>query len=204
MFKSFIAAAAALAFSVAVGAPSAVLAQNVPSYAQPAAAGPNDDVQIRGRITSFDGGYALAVRDDQGYVDNVQLHEGTIINPTGLTLEPGMVVSVLGYNAGPFFAANEIDTPYTYVTGIPYYAGHPWNWYGPSFGLTFFFGNPGWWHGAYFHGGYHYYGGARFYSGVTVHNVYHSSVPGGAFHGRAFVAPRSAGGYHASASHGRR
>ncbi len=43
----------------------------------------------------------LQVRDEQGYVDNVQLHQGTIINPTGITLEPGMVVSILGYNSGP-------------------------------------------------------------------------------------------------------
>ena len=65
----------------------------------------------------------MYVRDVRGYVDNVTLHQGTIINPTGLTLAPGMVVSILGYNAGPFFAANEVDTPYTYTYGVPYYAG---------------------------------------------------------------------------------
>ena len=60
-----------------------------------------DDQQIRGRISSFDGGYNLTVADERGFTDNVQLHDGTIINPTGLTLAPGMVVSILGYNAGP-------------------------------------------------------------------------------------------------------
>jgi hypothetical protein len=204
MFKPFIAAIAALAFSASVAAPLAAVAQDIPSYAQPAG-GPNEDAQIRGRVVSFDGAYALGVRDDQGYLDNVQLHEGTIINPTGLTLAPGMVVSILGYNAGGYFSANEIDTPYTFAEGIPYYSGHPWNYYGPSFGLTFFFGNPGWWHGGWFSGGYHYYGGVRIYNNVAVHSVYPHYAPGGAFHGRTYVAPRSYGGYHASGhamSHG--
>jgi hypothetical protein len=200
MFKPLIAALAALAFSASVAAPLAAVAQDIPSYAQPAGPSGSDDAQIRGRVTAFDGAYGLTVRDDQGYVDNVQLHEGTIINPTGLTLAPGMVVSILGYNEGPYFSANEIDTPYTFYSGVPYYAGHPWDYYGPTFGLTFFFGNVGWWHGNYFHGPYRYNGGVRVYNSVVVHNVYHQAVPGGGFHGRAFVAPRSAGGYHAHAA----
>jgi hypothetical protein len=198
MFKTFIAAAAAFAFSASIAAPLAAVAQDVPSYAQPSG---SDDAQIRGRIESFDGAYALGVRDDKGYVDNVQLHEGTIINPTGLTLAPGMVVSILGYNQGSFFSANEIDTPYTYDAGVPYYGGHPWDYYGPSIGLSFFFGSPGWWHGNYFQGPYHYNNGARIYNSVTVHNVYHQYAPQGTFHGRTFVAPVHAGGYHASATH---
>jgi len=61
-----------------------------------------------------------------------------------------MVVSIMGYNAGDYFAANEVDTPYQFYSGIPYYSGHPWNYYGPSISLGFFFGNPGWWHGGGF------------------------------------------------------
>ncbi|MGP6158135.1 MAG: hypothetical protein ACLPYS_11640 [Vulcanimicrobiaceae bacterium] len=137
----------------------AVQAQPVPSYAKPAIS----EDQIRGRITSFDGGYNLTVRDERGYVDNVRLHPGTIINPTGITLAPGMVTSILGYNAGSYFAANEVDTPYTFYGDVPYYYGHPWNYYGPSVSLGFFFGSPGWWHGDYYHGGYHYRGGVRVY-----------------------------------------
>ncbi len=112
------------------------------------------------------------MRDEQGYVDNVQLHQGTIINPTGLTLAPGMVVSILGYNAGPFFAANEIDTPYTFYAGAPYYQGHPWSYYGPTVSLGFFFGNPGscWWHGNVLVGTPRFVGGARFYNNVRVNN----------------------------------
>ena len=102
-----------------------------------------------------------------------------------------MIVSILGYNAGPFFAANEVDTPYTFDYGVPYYGGHPWWYYGPSISLGFFFGNTGWWHGGYFRGGYHYYGHARVYDRAPVGRLYY----GGAFHGRSYVAPRDRGGY---------
>ena len=44
--------------------------------------------------------FSLRVRDDRGYVDLVQLHQGKIIDPTGIPLQPGMVVSISGYNAG--------------------------------------------------------------------------------------------------------
>lgn len=177
-----------LAAVAAIGllAPISAAAQEMPSYAQPVP----QDQQIRGRIASFDGGYNLTVRDDKGYLDNVRLHQGTIINPTGLTLAPGMIVSILGYNAGPFFAANEVDTPYTFTYGVPYYYGHPWWYWGPSVSLGFFFGNPGWWHGGYFYGGYHYYHGIRVYN-APVRGVYHS----GTWHGRNYVAPPSRGGY---------
>jgi len=188
----------ALALAIPLAFPALpALAQDVPSYAAQAPAPVEEDAQIRGRISNFDGGYALQVTDDNGYVDNIQLHEGTIINPTGLTLEPGMVVSILGYNAGSFFAANEIDTPYTFYAGVPYYAGHPWNYYGPSISIGFFFGNAGWWHGAAFAGpgrpiavGY----GARVYNNVHVRTIYN----GGRFQGRNYVAPPERGGYHAT------
>jgi hypothetical protein len=186
-------------------APLTAGAQDVPTYAQPAAPA-SADIQIRGRIASFDGMYALAVRDEKGYVDNIQLHPGTIINPTGLTLEPGMIVSILGYNAGGYIDANEIDTPYTYDAGVPWYGGHPWNYYGPSVSIGFFFGGATWWHGGAFRGPYHYYGGTRVYSNVHVNDVVRSNP--GAFHGHAFVAPAAHGGYYphggsrGGASHG--
>jgi hypothetical protein len=104
-----------------------------------------------------------------------------------------MVVSILGYNAGAAFSANEIDTPYTFRAGVPYYYGHPWDYYGPSISLGFFFGNRGWWHGSAFHGGFTYVGGARVYGSVRVRNVYGGA---GSFHGRDFVASREHGGYY--------
>jgi len=192
MFKHIIGALAGLSLLL----PIAAQAQDTPSYAtQPYAA----DQNIHGRIVNFDGGYNLGVRDERGFVDNVQLHPGTVINPTGLTLAPGMVVSIVGYNAGSYFAANEIDTPYQYDSGVPYYAGHPWNYYGPSISLGFFFGNAGWWHGRDFRGGYRYAGGARVYNTVRVNEIYSRS--GGQFHGRDVVAPREHGGYYAHGEH---
>jgi hypothetical protein len=160
MLKFILAATAALTLA----APLAAAAQDVPSYAQTASA----DEQIRGRVLSFDGGYDLAVRDERGFVDNIQLHQGTIINPTGITLEPGMIVSVIGFDDGPVLTANEIDTPYTVDAGIPYYGGHAWDYYGPSIGLAFFFGNDRWWHGNDFAGGFRYDRGARIYTNVNV------------------------------------
>jgi hypothetical protein len=186
-----IAAMAALAVSGLLAVPLRATAQPVPSYATASGGG---DGQIRGRITSFDGAYSLQVRDEKGYVDNVSLHPGTIINPTGLTLSSGMVVSILGYDNGPVFSANEIDTPYTYDGGVPYYAGQPWDYYGPSIGLGFYFGNSGWWHGDRFGGGYRYDNGARIYSNVRVSAFYR----GGNFQGRNYVAPASRGGYVSS------
>jgi hypothetical protein len=193
MRKHILAAVAALAFLAPLGA----AAQDAPSYAQPTQQAGDDDQQIQGRISSFDGGYNVTVQDDRGFTDNVQLHDGTIINPTGLTLAPGMVVSILGYNAGSYFAANEVDTPYTFYGNVPYYAGHPWFYYGPTIGLGFYFGNAGWWHGGYFQGPYHYVGSGRVYTNARVTNIYRY----GTFHGRSYVAPPSRGGYYPSRSH---
>jgi opacity protein-like surface antigen len=137
MIKQLLAAAAALALA----APIAAQADVLPSYAAV-----QNDQQIQGRIAAFDGAYNLQVRDNRGFIDNVELHDGTVINPTGLTLAPGMIVNILGYNAGNAFDANEIDTPYQLDASIPYFAGHPWTYYGPTVSLGFFFGNTGWWH----------------------------------------------------------
>jgi hypothetical protein len=194
MQKQFLAAAvAALTFVL----PLAAAAQDQPPDQQPSYSMPSyaqqgqQDEQIRGRISSFDGAYSLTVNDERGFVDNVQLHNGTIINPTGITLQPGMVVSILGYNAGSYFAANEVDTPYTFYAGVPYYYGHPWFYWGPTISLGFFFGNYGWWHGGYFRGGYRYYGGGRVYYGAPVRGVYRN----GTYQGRSYVVPASRGGY---------
>ncbi len=184
MKKHFAAGLAAVTLtSIALAVPLAAQAQSVPTYpAQYASEG-----QIRGRIASFDGGYNLVVRDERGYLDNVQMHQGTIINPTGLTLRAGMIVSVIGYNAGSFFGANEIDTPYTFDAGAPYYYGHPWFYYGPTFELGFFFGNPGWWHGGYFGGGYRWYAGVRVYENVRI--GYGGWGHGWGYHGWGYHGP---------------
>jgi hypothetical protein len=191
MLRLFAALVAALTIATPLAASAQIVPQQYddPSYASDAAY--TGDGQIHGRILNFDGAYSVQVRDEKGYVDNVQLHQGTIINPTGLTLAPGMVVSILGYNAGPYFAANEVDTPYTFYAGAPYYQGRPWNYYGPSVSLGFFFGNPGWWHGSAFYGRPRFVGGTRVYNDVHVNTFYR----GGAFQVRNYVAPVQRGGY---------
>jgi hypothetical protein len=204
MFKKLAVAVAALALF----APSIALAQDAPPQEAPSYAqqqNPSPDEQIRGRVIGFDGAYALTVQDERGYEDAVQLHQGTIINPTGLTLAPGMTVSILGYNAGSFFAANEIDTPYQFQSGVPYFYGHPYDYYGSGFSIDFFFGRGNWWHPEYYGGGYRYVGGARFYNSVRVTNVYngngyrggYGATSGGAY-GHTYRQPLGNGAYQPS------
>ena len=127
---------AALLGSAALSAPLAALAQQTsapptaavaPTYARPAA--PNGEETIHGRIDRFEGRYRIELRDDRGFIDNVEMHPGTIINPTGLALQQGMAVTIMGYNRGRVFAANEIDTPYQAYGIVP---GYP---YGYSIGV---------------------------------------------------------------------
>jgi hypothetical protein len=127
-------------------------AQELPSYARPPDG--SYDRTIRGRIQSIDGTFHITVLDERGFVDSVQLHQGTVINPTGLTLTSGMSVTITGYNAGSSFDANEIDAPYTYTGSYPapVYYGPGW-WYpnfgygyGPAFSLGLVFGNGGYYY----------------------------------------------------------
>jgi hypothetical protein len=68
--------------------------------------------RLVGIIADFHGKYGLVVRDAQGRVVDVALHQGTIIKPEGLRLERGMQVTILGQASDRTFAAGEIDTPY--------------------------------------------------------------------------------------------
>lgn len=131
---------AAAALAGALGIPYAAQAA-IPSYAA-------GEESIHGSVVGFDGKYDMTVRDDRGFTDRVQLHDGTVINPTGLRLSGGMTVTVYGHNSGSSFSANEIDTPYhrTYAYGYPAYGTYAP--YGPY---------------PYYYGGYYGpYGGARF------------------------------------------
>jgi hypothetical protein len=153
-----------LAFSLAVIsilsglAVSLALAQ--PSYAQPNNAPPPSYAvrmdTIHGRIVSFDGHYALTVRDDRGYIDRIKLHDGTIINPRGLRLSAGMLVTVSGRPSESALLAYEIDTRYHedpgyYGPGYPAYSAYPpyYSYYGCcyapyySFGIGLHFGGYG-------------------------------------------------------------
>ena len=124
----------ALSGAVAIGAFAAfaapAAAQPLPSYA----VGTTDET-IHGTVASIDGAYDITVRDARGFIDKVTLHQGTIINPTGLTLAPGQTVTILGRTQGNAFAANEIDTPYQAVAAVPFYPG-----YGYGYGYPYYRG----------------------------------------------------------------
>jgi hypothetical protein len=139
--RTILHAVAAAAFASAIGLLSAApaFAQPVPSYAS----GSSDET-IRGTVAAINGPYNISVRDERGFVDNVNLHQGTIINPTGLSLAPGQTVTIMGHNDGAAFSANEIDTPYQTVEAVPLYPaygyyGYPYP-YGPSYHVGLRFG----------------------------------------------------------------
>lgn len=141
--KTLASAALAPAFAIALAsaavAPAAAQSpQGLPSYAIPG------DTTIHGTVRTIDDQYHITVRDANGYVDHVTLHDGTIINPRGLKLSPGQTVTILGQPNGGTFAANEIDTPYSRYgyayPAYPYpYPVYPYPAYGyyPAFGFGF-------------------------------------------------------------------
>jgi hypothetical protein len=112
-------------------AQAAASAQPLPSYAV-------QEQTIHGTVAHFDGQYTMYVYDDRGYTDRVLLHQGTVINPTGIRLESGFAVTIAGHPSGNAFIANEIDTPYHYRA----YYGYGRPYYGPVIGLGFGFGRP--------------------------------------------------------------
>ena len=186
-----------LAASISLAPLAGAAQEGPPSYAEPDFEGVQ---RIEGHVASFDGGYRLTVRDERGYVDRVRIHPGTIINPTGITLEPGMVVSIIGENEGSYFSGDEIDTPYTFVNGVPCYRDHAWDYYGAGFALGFFFASSGWWHGGYFHG--YPYGWNRGYRVYRVPGRAYGGWYGGG-HGSGYRGPlgRSAEGGHWGGGH---
>lgn len=142
-------AVAATAFAAAAGmlATAPAAAQATPSYAT----GSTDET-IRGTIAAVNGPYDITVRDARGFIDNVTLHQGTIINPTGLTLAPGQSVTILGQNTGSALAANEIDTPYQTLSAVPVYPIYPaYGYYGDPYP----YGGYRWGYGPVYHVGVH-------------------------------------------------
>ncbi|MGH7707936.1 MAG: hypothetical protein ACREM8_15405 [Vulcanimicrobiaceae bacterium] len=139
----------AIAVAAAIGALAApaVASTIVPS-----------ETTLKGTITAFNGKYDLHVRDHHGKIEDVQLHRGTIINPTGLTLRPGMTVTILGNENNGSLAANEVDTPYHYSPYSPAFAylgqrfAGPWiGAYGsyPLYGYGGYGYGPGYGYGLY-------------------------------------------------------
>jgi hypothetical protein len=135
MFRKFKAALGCLA-ALALGGIMAAVPANASAAANYAAqTGPS----IRGVITSIPGKYSIEVRTPSGRVDDVSLHQGTIINPTGLTLEPGFRVRVYGYSDNGTFVANEIDTPYRNIQAgyVPVPAWDAGLWGAPYWGPAY-------------------------------------------------------------------
>jgi hypothetical protein len=187
-----------------------MLALPLAAQAQSAADGSQDEV-IHGTIASLEGQYTIYVHDQRGFVDTVRLHDGTIINPTGLTLEPGQSVEIHGRTDGHVFDANEIDTPNAdvdsgdsagystddapppapvYVAPYPYYSYYPaYAIAYPAFvSLGFGFG----WGCCY--GGYYggFFGHGYFGPGYYGHGYY-----GHGYYGRGYNYARPAAGYRA-------
>lgn len=81
-------------------------AQVSPYYYPPAAPAPRRGNDLRGVVAGF-GGYSMTLNVRRGQVP-VQLHRGTIIEPTGTTLQPGMRVNIHGYWSNGAFYANRI------------------------------------------------------------------------------------------------
>lgn len=113
--------------------------------------------QLKGTVTAFNGKYSLHVEDTKSKdIDAVQLHQGTIINPTGLTLRPGMKVTILGTpSAGGVLDANEIDTPYhvAYDQNLGYGRYGGYGGFGSGYGFGPGFGYDGFYGGGPFFGG---------------------------------------------------
>jgi hypothetical protein len=195
--------------------PVAVQAQPVPQYA-------STEQQIRGTVASIGDKYTVYVRDERGYVDTVRLHDGTIINPTGLTLASGQSVTIMGRADGKAFDANEIDTPYSVDDGGGDYAAidvapYAYESYYPAYALSYpafvslgfgFGGGYGYYGGGYYgHGGYYgrgYYGHGGYYGNGYNHAGYGSRYPlGGSYRGSVGGYRSNAnGGYHGATSSG--
>ena len=86
---------------------SGVPASSLPPYARF-----DNERRIEGRIRAIDRPYRVTLHDFSGYVDSVQLHRGTVINPTGTQLRVGMLVTIYGHLNDGEFLVDEVDTEY--------------------------------------------------------------------------------------------
>lgn len=132
---------AALATFIAATLQAAV-ADTLPSYASA-----DQATQIHGSVMSINR-RDLTLRDDRGFLDHVVLLDGTVINPTGIEIEPGQLLTIYGHADGDAFSASEIDTasaPYAPVVAdpvdayVPYYDPYfdPYFGYGYGYGYGF-------------------------------------------------------------------
>jgi len=121
-------------------------ADPLPSYAAS-----DETIQIQGFVSSISG-RDVTLRDERGFLDHVVLHDGTVINPTGMEIASGQALTIHGHVDGNVFDASEIDAdansyasaPYAVDTYVPYfdpYYGYGYGYgYAPYFGTSVFFG----------------------------------------------------------------
>lgn len=134
---------AALGAAAALALPGLAQAQTMPSYATPVAS----QESIKGTLTGFNGQYIVYMRDDRGYDDHITLHDGTVINPTGIKLVEGMKVTMWGRTNGSTFEAYRIDVSPPDYSNSAYGGGYGGGYYG------------GGWYPGYYGGGYGGWGG---------------------------------------------
>lgn len=95
----------ALAATIAVGLPLAASAQPYPGGWHDNGRYDRRGGEMSGRITAFSP-YNL----DIAGAPHIRMHNGTVIYPTGIGLQPGMRVNVFGHRNGDgTFEADEID-----------------------------------------------------------------------------------------------
>jgi hypothetical protein len=92
---------AALVLALAGALMEPATAQTAPSYGSALGSATLDGVVVR----FTEGSFELGLRDDNGFYDNVRLHDRTIIFPIG------MRIRIVGFSQGAAFTANEIDVP---------------------------------------------------------------------------------------------
>jgi len=127
------AAAAALAIAALATPPAASAQARGPGGPVPSYAAASNDQSVRGVVANYDGKYVLQVRDRAGYVDNIRLHQGTIINPTGLPLQNGMRVIVMATTPAersPPTRSTSMSRRSSYAPGPPVHVGLRFGFWG--------------------------------------------------------------------------
>jgi hypothetical protein len=81
---------------------SAQAGETVPAYAI-------REAHVSGVVDAVPSLFMVLVRDDRGFLAAVELRNGTIITPVGLSLDRGQAVSIRGFERGEVFVANEIN-----------------------------------------------------------------------------------------------
>lgn len=133
---------AALGAVLCLAVPGIGAAQSIPSYGAPVAR----QEYITGTLTGFNGSYVVYMRDDKGYDDNITMHDGTVINPTGIKLVEGMRVAIWGNANGSTFNANTIQVvgQADYAGGAGYNGGYyPGGYYPNGYGYGYGYGGYG-------------------------------------------------------------